>query len=102
MAALSRAEEFALAKDGRDCDFQLKPEQKKIIDAVVCRKKDVLGILPTGFGKSLIFHLLSNVFDFMEAGSSREREKHHNRHIATKCADARPDQQTWPRRQMIW
>ena len=60
--------EFALAKDGRDCDFQLKPEQKKIIDAVVCRKKDVLGILPTGFGKSLIFHLLSNVFDFMEAG----------------------------------
>ena len=68
MAALSRALEFALAKAGRDCDFQLKPEQKEIIDAVVCRKKDVLGILPTGFGKSLVFHLLSDVFDFMEAG----------------------------------
>ena len=68
MAALSRAKEFALAKDGRDCDFQLKPEQKEIIDAVVCRKNDVLGILPTGFGKSLVFHLLSDVFDFIEAG----------------------------------
>ena len=56
MAALSRALEFALAKAGRDCDFQLKPEQKEIIDAVVCRKKDVLGILRTGFGKSLVFH----------------------------------------------
>ena len=67
MAYLSRATEFALAKAGRDCDFQLNPKKKEIIDAAVCRKKDVLGILPTGFGKSLVFHLLSDV-ELMEAG----------------------------------
>ena len=64
---LGRALEFALLKAGKDSDFRLKDEQKAIIEAVVCKKKDVLGVLPTGFGKSLIFHLLSDVFDFVDS-----------------------------------
>ena len=66
-ALLDRALEFALTKAGRDSQFRLKPEQKEIIEALVLFKKDVLGVLSTGFGKSLVFHLLSDVFDFMDA-----------------------------------
>jgi len=28
-------------------------------------KERCVGVLPTGFGKSLIFHVLTNVFDFV-------------------------------------
>ena len=66
-ALLDRGLEFALRKAGRDSQFRLKPEQKEIIEALVLFKKDVLGVLPTGFGKSLVFHLLSDVFDFVDA-----------------------------------
>jgi len=55
--------------------FQLKPEQKQIVEAFVRFKKDVMGILPTGFGKSLVFHVLSDVFDFMDGGQTPEKGK---------------------------
>ena len=58
---LSKALDFALTKAGKDSDFILKTEQKSIIEAVVCQKKGVLGVLPSGFGKSFVFHLLSDV-----------------------------------------
>ena len=57
----------ALKKAGKGKRFRLKAEQRAIIKAVVCSKKDVLGVLPTGFRKSLVFHLLSDVFDFGDA-----------------------------------
>ena len=50
-----------MTKAGKDSDFILKTEQKSITEAVVCQKKDVLELLPSGFGKSLVFHLLSDV-----------------------------------------
>ena len=55
-----------LKKAGKDKNFCLKSEQRAKIEAVVCSKKDVLGVLLTGFEKSLVFHLLSDVFDFVE------------------------------------
>ena len=59
---LSKSVGFCLmTKAGKDSDFILKTEQKSIIEAVVCQKKDVLELLPSGFGKSLVFHLLSDV-----------------------------------------
>jgi ATP-dependent DNA helicase RecQ len=58
--------ECALKKAGKGEKFCLKVEQRAIIEAVVCFKKDVLGVLPTGFGKSLVFHLLYDVFDFVD------------------------------------
>ena len=56
-----------LKKAGKDKNFRLKSEQRAIIGAVVCSKKDMLGVLLTSFEKSLVFHLLSDVFDFVEA-----------------------------------
>ena len=62
MAAYSHAAiTSALKKAGKDENFCLKAEQRAIIEALVCSKKDVLGVLPTGFGKSLVFHQLSDV-----------------------------------------
>ena len=68
MASLfSKALDFALTKASKDSNFKLKTEQKLIVEAVVCQKKDVLAVLPTGFGKSLVFHLLSDVFDLLDS-----------------------------------
>ena len=55
-ALLDRALEliFALTKAGRDSQFRLKLEQKEITEALVPFNKDVVRVLPTGFGKSLI------------------------------------------------
>ena len=76
MASLfEKAADFALAKAGKSKNFRIKEEQKSIIEAIVYSKKDVLGVLPTGFGKSLIFHLLSNIFDFVEFGGPPAKGK---------------------------
>ena len=39
----------------------LKPEQQECIRRLVCCDEDVLAVLPTGFGKSLIYQLLPSV-----------------------------------------
>ena len=39
----------------------LKPEQQECIRRLICCDKDVLPVLPTGFGKSLIYQLLPSV-----------------------------------------
>ena len=64
-AYLDAAITFALKKAGKDENVCLKAEQRAIIEVVVCSKKDVLGVLPTGFGKSLVFHLLSDVLTLL-------------------------------------
>ena len=63
----SRALDSALTKAGKDSYLQLKTEQKSTIEAILCQKRDVLGGLPTGFGKSFVFYLLSDVFDFVDS-----------------------------------
>ena len=62
MAALSREDAFASEVNlFPRIDF-LKDKQKELIEALL-EKKDVLGLLPTGFGKSLIYQLfLSHSF----------------------------------------
>lgn len=54
---------------GRSCSInaifpgiELKHEQKACLKSLAVERKDVLGILPTEFGKSLIYHLLPKVF----------------------------------------
>ena len=66
MASLfNKTLDFALTKAGKDSSFKLKTVQKSIIETVVTvsqkKKRNVLRALPTGFGKSLVFHLLSDV-----------------------------------------
>ena len=48
---------ISLSRAGKDNNFELKTGQKSIIEAVVCQKKYVLGVLPTGLSKSLVFYL---------------------------------------------
>lgn len=42
----------------------VKEKQKKCIELLL-KRKDVLGLLPTGFGKSLIYQLFPSVFETM-------------------------------------
>ena len=43
--------------------FELKNEQKVALHAVGLKKQDCLSVLPTGFGKSLIFQLIPFVVE---------------------------------------
>ena len=56
-------------------DLQLKEKQYDVVKCVVLDNKDVLAVLPTGYGKSLIYQLLPPVFNFMARGGKPEGEK---------------------------
>ena len=43
----------------------LKDEQKECIRRIVCHGRDVLAVLPTGFGKSAIYQLIPKVLFHM-------------------------------------
>ena len=45
-------------------DFFLRVRQYKVLEAVLSGR-DVIAILPTGYGKSVIFHLLPYLFDYI-------------------------------------
>jgi len=45
--------------------ISLKKEQRQAIECIVLKRRDVLAVLPTCFGKSLIYQILPEVFDFM-------------------------------------
>ena len=51
------------AQTKRNLNFQLKQEQMSILCDLVIRQKDVLAVLPTGFGKTLIYSLLPTLVD---------------------------------------
>lgn len=58
--------EEALRMSLKDLGLEaLKREQRQAIESVVLKRKDVLAVLPTGFGKSLIYQVLPGVFDYM-------------------------------------
>ena len=46
-------------------NISLKEKQYEVLKLLVVEKKDVLAVLPTGYGKSLIYQLLPPVLDFM-------------------------------------
>ena len=51
----------------RHCKFRdgfLKVKQYKILDAILFGK-DVIGVLPTGYGKSIIFQLLPFIQEYL-------------------------------------
>lgn len=45
---------FSLVKEQYNINFALKPEQVEILQMLLL-KKNVMAVLPTGFGKSLLF-----------------------------------------------
>ena len=74
MAAVEAGFEESLCKALSDINLEnvsLRFEQKEAIRNIVVLKKDTVIILPTGFGKSLIYQLLPFVFDsWLEASES--------------------------------
>ena len=44
-------------------DVFLKVKQYNILDAILCGK-DVIGVLPTGYGKSIVFQLLPYIYEY--------------------------------------
>lgn len=54
-----RRVQFAL-KQGKFPDLNFKPPQMKCLEYLL-KGHDVIGVLPTGFGKSMIFHLLPHL-----------------------------------------
>ena len=59
-----RALKFSLTERGTP-DLKLKTKQLEALRAVVQQKRDVLAVLPTGYGKSLIYQLLPSMFNFL-------------------------------------
>ena len=55
---------YALEKNGFQ-DLRLREKQYEVLKSIVLGKRDVLAVLPTGYGKSLIYQLLPSVMDFM-------------------------------------
>ena len=49
-------------------DITLKEKQYEVLKLLVVEEKDVLAVLPTGYGKSLIYYLLPPVWNFMNCG----------------------------------
>jgi len=65
MSILITEEEFERALEDGLKHFpgiSLKPEQTNCLKSLVVDRQDVLGVLPTGYGKSLIYQLLPKVF----------------------------------------
>lgn len=58
---------FALQVIGRE-NVTLKEKKMQILRTVIVEKKDVLAVLPTGFGKSLVYQLMAPFADFEETG----------------------------------
>ena len=89
-----RAASLKPCKSWKYSDFCLKDEQKTVIEAVVCKKRDVLGALPTGFARSFYLSFAKWRFRicwFKRTSRTRERKINHSRNFSTKCPDARPD-----------
>ena len=63
-----QAVDFALQVIGRLENVTLKEKQMQILRTVIVEKKDTLAVLPTGFGKSLIYQLMAPFADFVESG----------------------------------
>ena len=73
LSTFHKAIEFSLKKLGKP-KLELKRQQYDAIRAICFERKDALAVLPTGFGKSLIYQILPGIFDYLR--SSCEPERH--------------------------
>ena len=64
---------FSLEKLGKP-NLELKTEQFEAIRAGCVERKDVLAVLPKGFGKFLIYQILPAIFDFLRSRRDKQEE----------------------------
>ena len=53
--------------------FKIEPRQEEAPQKIVLDGQDCLIVLPTGYGKSLIYQLLPSLFDLVSKDSSKEK-----------------------------
>ena len=53
----------------------LKPKQKEALQSIVFKGQDCLIVLPTGYGKSLIYQMLPSLFDKISARNLSSKDK---------------------------
>ena len=53
----------------------LKPRQKEALQTIVFKGQDCLIVLPTGYGKSLIYQMLPSLFDKISARNLSSKDK---------------------------
>ena len=53
----------------------LKPKQKEALRSIVFKGQDCLIVLPTGYGKSLIYQMLQSLFDKISARNLSSKDK---------------------------
>ena len=58
---------YGLEKVGK-ANITLKPKQEEILKIIALTQKDVLAVLPTGSGKSLIYQIMPPLMDYMDSG----------------------------------
>ena len=54
--------------------LQLKEKHYKVLKHVVLNKKHVLAVLPTGYGKPLIYQMLPPVLNFVDFGAEEKKK----------------------------
>ena len=69
--AFHKGIQYALEKLGKP-NLALKEQQYLILKAIVMMKRDVLAVLATGFGKSLVYQCLGFIFDFLICDSDSQ------------------------------
>ena len=69
-------------------DIELKEKQYEALKAVVLKNRDVLAVLPTGYGKSLIYQLLPLVSDFFNGKRITSEEIHCYCYFSFECSYA--------------
>ena len=55
--------------------LKMKPRQKEALQSIVCKGQDCLIVLPTGYGKSLIYQMLPSLFDKISARNLSSKDK---------------------------
>ena len=55
---------YGLEKVGK-ANITLKQKQEEILKIIALTQKDVLAVLPTGYGKSLIYQIMPPLMDYM-------------------------------------
>ena len=67
--------------------LQLKEKQYEVF--VVLNNRDVLAVLPTGYGKSLIYQMLPLVLNFVDFGAGKKGDS--NCYFSVKRLNSRPN-----------
>ena len=65
---------YGLEKVGK-ANITLKQKQEEILKIIALTQKDVLAVLPTGYGKSLIYQIMPPLMDYMDSGQRPTQKK---------------------------